>query len=233
MPVDLMDVAAPGEAVPTLDVTPHDPLVQLGLVDPRSGLALPAEDWQPAEPAQPAQPQAPDGGVAPTPAGQTAQTGQLPVDRSAGSTLEMRLQTLQSQAAAAYAQAVGGGADPRQAEAVIGAELRAQQALAREQAVRQASMPSVKSAVASHISQTLGNGVVKPEDLMHYDSPQAMEHAARQLASARRQSNYDARRTSGVDRAEGTSPAAGLAPAIAGLSPEKKIELGIRRGQFS
>lgn len=98
--------------------------------------------------------------------------------------------------------------------------------------MRQHTMPSAKSQAAELIAGRFGGGVVTPQDLLVYDTPQAMEAAAGQLAQARRGSNYQARRAAGVDRAEGTSSPAGINPAIAGLSPTSKIELGIRRGQF-
>jgi hypothetical protein len=218
---------APGEAdLRVSDINSNDPLIHLGLVD-LSGNALPSDDWQPASPPQPVAASA----VPAQPAAPQPQTP-APVDYSAGQTYQQTAQVLQAQAAAAYDRAISQGADPKQAEAIIGARLDAELARAESRSVRAAAAPTVKAQVANHIASTLGGNLVTPQDLMAYDSPQAMEAAASQLAQARRNSNYQARRQSGVDRAEGVSSPAGINPAIAGLSPEKKIELGIRRGQY-
>lgn len=258
MPLDLMEVTqaqapvaqstpapapnftAPGEAdLRPSDINSNDPLIHLGLVDP-AGRALPTADWQPAQSqTSQLQPQA----QAPS-AQQVAQTTQPTqptqpaaapsglVDYSAGQTFQQTVAVLQAQAAAAYDRAIAQGADPRQAEAMIGAKLEAEIAKAEAQSVRAAAAPTVKAQVANHIASTLGNGLVRPEDLMVYDSPKAMEAAASQLATARRAANYQQRRAAGVDRAEGASSPAGINPAVANLSPAKLIELGIRRGQY-
>jgi hypothetical protein len=237
MPTDLMDVASPGldagspggfDAAPgsvdgrSADLGSYDPLVSLGLVDPRSGQALPTDDWAPAQPQ--AQPQV---APAPQPAPQPA-----PLAHDVGQQLNLQAATLQAQAATAYAQAVAQGVEPAVAQAVIGSKLEAEIAKASAGATRQAALPNVKAQVAAHIAGKLGGGAVTPQDLMVYDSPAAMEAAASQLAQARRATSYQQRRAAGVDRAEGASSPAGINPAIAGLSPAKKIELGIRRGQY-
>lgn len=268
MPVDLMDLPqtsaapAPNLNVPAgpapifepgpgenaergTDTHAHDPLVQLGLVDPRTGAALPTDDWQPSAPQAPQAPQpgAPAGlqpGVAAgagqsgaAPAGQTAPQAQPSQQPPAGQRYAQEAERLYAQAEAAYNRAVAGGANPEQAAQMIATKLESELAKAQARAIQEALLPTAKAQVAQIVAQRFGNGAVKPEDLMHYDSPQAMEQAAQQLAQARRATAYQQRRAAGTDRAEGTYSPAGISPAIAGLSPEKKIELGIRRGQYS
>jgi hypothetical protein len=216
---------------PSPDINTNDPLVNMGLVDPVTGRALPTSDWQPtsAQPdQQPATPDAQTAGFQPT-----ALTG-LPAQPNTeiGRQFMTQATLLQAQAESAIAQAIAAGIDPNVARATVGAKLEAELAKAHSAAIQAALLPSAKIQVAQIISQRLGSGVVTPQDLMVYDSPQAMENAARQLAQARRASNFSQRQAAGVDRAEGTASAAGVSPAIAGLSPTKKIELGIRRGQY-
>ncbi len=251
MPTDIMDLpASPSAGVDpssggydgapgsidqrSVDINSNDPLVNLGLVDPASGRALPTDDWRP-EPAQTSQP-------APAQAqpGQTAQgatAGPAAGVSAPASDVGQQLASVQSQlqvmAANAYAQAVASGADPNIARALIGAKLSEENAKAVLAARENATLPAAKQMAAEHIATQHGNGAVKAADLMGYDSPNAMITAAQQLAQARRSTSYTQRRAAGVDRAEGTSAPAGINPAIAGLSPAQKIELGIRRGQYS
>jgi hypothetical protein len=239
MPVDIMElggtqsdgsIAPGGSDQATSDIQSHDPLVHLGLVD-RTGAAVPTDDWQPSPTTQPAisgQPQVQPGQPAPA---QPQVQGPV-IDPSHGQQLQTHVATLHAMASDAYARAVTQGADPGQAQALIGARLDAEVARAEAQAVRTAGAPAVKSQVANIIAGKFGNGAVTAQDLLGYDSPQAMELAAQQLAQSRRNSSFQSRRAAGVDRVEGSSSPGGLAPAIAGLSPEKKIELGIRRGQY-
>lgn len=248
MPLDMMELGTqsdgttePGYAGQSgvADIQPHDPLVSLGLVDLKSGSAVPTDDWQPVQPTQPAQPQTQTQQPQPTaqpgqnPPAQPAQPYQPAIDPSAGQQLQQHVATLRAMAADAYANAVTQGAHPQQAQTMIGARLEAEIAKAESHTVRAAAAPAVKSQVATIVAQRFGNGAVRPEELVNYDSPQAMETAAQQLAAARRQQSFNQRRQSGADRVEGSSSPGGLAPAIASLSPEKKIELGIRRGQFT
>lgn len=204
-----------------VDIGSLDPLVNLGLVDPKSGAALPTEEWQPSTP--PAQQVA-----APAPAPQAAPQAAQPQQA-----YELQVAILQSYAAQAYNEAIARGVDPGAAQSMIGAKLEGEIAKARAASREAAVLPAVRQMVAQKIAQTHGANQVRPEELLAYQSPQEMETAASQLAAARRQSNYQSRVSSGADRTESGSPARGLAPAIAGLSSEKKIELGIRRGQFS
>jgi hypothetical protein len=230
----------------SIDLGSLDPLVQLGLVDPKTGSALPTDDWQPPQantnsqgaPAQTTQAPNPVAGSgsqsAAAPAGATVQSpAPAPAGPSADQQYQYRLSVLQAQAEAAYQQMVSGGTDAAVARQVIDAKLEAEAAKALLAARSDAMLPTAKSQVAQLIATRQGAGQVRPEELLVYDTPQAMEAAASQLANARRASNYQDRTAQGRDRAEGQQPGRGISAAISELSPEKKIELGIRRGQYS
>jgi hypothetical protein len=207
-----------------VDIGSNDPLVNLGLVDPKSGAALPSDDWQPAAPVSQPAPQV----------AQPQQVTQQPAPSQASAQqYQLQVATLQNQAAQAYHEAVSRGADPNAAEQIIGARLEAEIAKTRANDREAATLPIAKQMVAQKIASTHGMNHVRPEELLVYDTPHAMEAAASQLATARRAGNYQARVAAGTDRSESGAPGRGLAPAIANLSAEKKIELGIRRGQFS
>lgn len=222
----------------SVDIGSLDPLVQLGLVDPKSGSALPTDDWQPPQARTNSQGQASPNTDASQNAGPGAGTSPpAPAPAPQGPTPEQRFQyqlgVLQAQAEAAYQQAVSGGADAAATRQVINARLEAEAVKARAAILQEAMLPTAKTQAAQLIANRLGMGQVRPEELLTYDTPQAMEAAASQLATARRATNYQNRQAAGRDRAEGTQPGRGISAAIEGLSPEKKIELGIRRGQYS
>lgn len=218
---------APGgtsdRAASGVDLSSNDPLVHLGLVDAQ-GQALPTDEWTPpsAQPQVQAQPQASSTQVAPVQQGPSPAQG-----------FQVTAATLQAQAAQAYSEATARGIDPNVAAQIIGARLEAELTKAQSAADRQVADPIVRRQAATVIAQKHGAGQVRPEELVAYDSPQSMIQAATQLAASRRATGFQSRAVAGTDRTEGGAPARGLAPAIAGLSSTKKIELGIRRGQYS
>lgn len=142
MPVDLMELnqgASPDQGFDApgstdsraVDINSNDPLVHLGLVDPGTGHALPTDEWRPAETQAQAQQPAPQTQQS-APASQPAPVGGMSPE--AGTQFLQTQAVLQSQAAQAYATAISQGADPRQAEAIIGAKLEAEISKARSSA---------------------------------------------------------------------------------------------------
>lgn len=243
-----LELSPPGEG---------DPLVALGLVDAKSGAALPTTDWKP-----------PEGYPGPADAGGDAagtDQGQPPADKppadqwesddnpykgkytelstrvaagdpsqTAPQQLQQRLQALETERQGFHAQLVNQGINgqkltPEVATLVANAAYIAAAAQAQTEADRAALMPVAREAVARRIAQEHG---VKFEDILNEPTVEAMQARARTLKESGRNQNFAARKAAGTDSAEGGAPAGGVSPeAISSLSPFSKIALGVRRGE--
>lgn len=214
-----------------------DPLVSLGLVDPKTGAALETSDWKPSGATA----------VAERPAVEAPKAESTPQEPAPAPVAQpvvdprVQLQTfdaqLQAQAAQMYATLTTAGDEngmiwePKAAENYI----RAQMDLARSQAhqtVRdQAIAPEVKHAAAVKLIKEHAAGVdIKPDEIVNQPTLEAMRARVQTLAEVRRDANFQQRKVEGRDRVEG-APHAAVAPNYDDLEIGRMIALGIARGQ--
>lgn len=214
-------------------VSENDPLISLGLVDPKSGRALPTDDWHPegAEPASPA----PAGGVdwesPENPYKQRVEAGTNPVAQGQAF-LRQEQAAIEARAQSAHAELVAKGVQDSVARVVVQSAAQAALAEARNQAEHIALGPQVRRHVAEDIARKFSTEGAKidPTELMTYDGPEAMTAIAQKLQTDRRNARSTTRRQTGRDRAEGGS-SAGATFDYSKLTSQQVIALGLRRGQ--
>lgn len=238
-----------------------DPLIGLGLVDPKSGSPVQTSDWSPAD-TQPdakfsdGEPQQ-DGVSEPSPSAPATATPQPVGTAGVGATsnessdapilgqireaqqaaqqdMLVKMSNARLEAAQVLPVLIQQGMPKDQAEALVQTGLMAFEANLRTEAQQTALMPVAKLQVAMDIAAKNSNANVKidPQELLTETSPNAMIAKAQTLATQRRDNAFNQRRTSGVDAVESGAPAGtDLSQAYEKLGPLQKIRLGIMRGQ--
>lgn len=231
-----------------------DPLLSLGLVDPR-GNAVPTADWSGPDSNKPGEQtqQNTDSRVDPTgdpvaapatPGAAPAAGGQATIDWDSASnpyrpdpvtqsrqTYESQVTQLQREVPAAIAVLMSQGFQQPQAEAMVNAALSAGVANARVQADRIAMLPYAKQASAEQIAKQFSTSSVPidPKELVNEPTADAMQTKARTIVAERRDRVVNTRAATGADRVERTGASASIDYST--LSPHSMISLGIRRGQ--
>jgi hypothetical protein len=226
--------------------TEGDPLVNLGLIDPRTGQALATEDWQPegapgAAPRATAEQSPPslDWDSPENPYKQKLEefAGQAPAVQGRAY-LDQKTAEITSQMAAAYAyltqlrDAQGQPVyAPEIAQALVVQAGRAALAEARVEAEHIALLPQVKREAAERIARewSTRGATVSPDELLGETTVAGMQARAKSLAELRRDSRTQQRAARGVDKAE-SGPPAGSKFDYSNLSPHQVIKLGLARG---
>jgi hypothetical protein len=225
-----------------------DPLVSLGLIDPKlidaepgsNPGATPAGDPADTGTAPAAQPKA-DPKVAELETKVAELEGRLTAaSQQQGATLESdlaRLDALSNQALAEAAQSAAvkeGKVDMAVVTALVKAEHGRLAAEIRQFHDRQALAPVAVQAAAAKMAKQMSTATVKitAEDLAGEATYEGMKARATTLLEVRRDSNYQARQTRGADRVEGgASPGTVDQKAIDALDPHQKIKLGLLRAR--
>jgi hypothetical protein len=226
----------PAEADPEVSVSAGDPLVALGLIDPKTGQALPTADWQPegadAAPA-PAKPAAStvDWDSPENPYKQRLEQAVSPVAQGRAY-LAQKQAEISAQATAGYNALVAKGVEASVAEVITRAVAQAALAEARNEAEHIALGPNVREHVARDIAARFSTegARIEPQELLSEESPEAMTAIARRLQAERRNQRARARSASGTDRVEGGVPL-GSRIDYSKLTPQQQIKIGLARGQ--
>lgn len=218
--------------------SPGDPLVALGLVDPKTGAALATEDWSPEGAAAPSlAPSATTSASASTapdwesPDNPYKAQAQPDPARAAQQHLQTKQAQLQSEAQAARAMLLANGMHPEYANALVGALQTAAMAQAQAEAERIALYPTVRKEVAGRIAEdyALPGVEIKADQLARFGSVAEMEAEARRLQREAANTRFQGRVTKQVDRVEG-GPSAGQGRLdYNALEPQQVIKLGIAR----
>jgi hypothetical protein len=233
-----------------------DPLVSLGLVDPR-GNAVPTVDWsgpdsnhpgsadgtndRPANPASEPQPLQQNPAAGTQPAGTAGQatinwddpSNPYRPDPSAQATqlYQSRVAALDAERPAAVALLMAQNYPQNVAEAMVASLHAAAVANVKTEADRIAMLPYAKQASAEDIAKKLSTSAVTidPKELLTEPTPEAMQAKARTIVNERRDRVVNQRAANGADRVERVGTTATVD--YSQLSPHSMISLGLRRGQ--
>jgi len=220
-----------------------DPLLSLGLVDPR-GNAVPTSDWSGPESNPPAESNGSNDGeqAQPTQTSTQPTTGSIDWESSSNPykpdpvrqsqyTYAAQVDQLQREVPVAVQALVAQGWNQQAAESLVGTMFQTGVANARNAADRIAMLPYAKQMTAEQIVGEFSTSNVKidPKELIDEPTVDAMKAKARTIVSERRDRVVNGRAASGADRVERAGGSASVD--YSQLSPHAMISLGIRRGQ--